>query len=415
MAAISTPVIAVIGAGPAGLMAAEQMANAGINVQVFDAMPTAARKFLMAGVGGMNITHAEALPRFLTRYADKESILTPFIQAFTPADLRNWIHDLGIETFVGSSNRVFPKEMKAAPLLRRWLERLRQHNVQFFMRHRWLGWADNGELLFEHQGEHTCFKADAVVLALGGASWPQLGSTGCWQSVLQAKNIQINPLVPSNCGFITAWSEVLRQQHSGKAIKNALFSCSDIHGNTWQQKGECVLTDYGIEGGAIYALSAALRDVIQQEGIAQLHIDFVPDKTVEQLSQQLLQADKSLSTSNVLRKKTPLSAAAIALLFEFHDKEQLRDRAYLAKAIKNLRIPLHACRPIAEVISSAGGIEFTELTDGLMLKKMPGVFCAGEMLDWEAPTGGYLLTACFATGVAAGKAATAYINALQTK
>lgn len=409
MSPSSKPVIAIIGAGPAGLIAAEQIANAGIEAHIFDSMPTAARKFLMAGVGGMNITHAEALPSFLGRYRERETELTPLINAFTPDDLRAWIHELGIETFVGSSDRVFPKEMKAAPLLRRWLERLRQQGVQFFMRHLWQGFNERGSAIFNVGDETLTKKYDAYVLAVGGASWPQLGSTGSWQQALSSYGVTIKPLLPSNCGFELNWSQVLRQTHAGKAIKGARFFCTDLDGQSLQTRGECVLTEYGIEGGAVYALSAPLRDGLLDKGSAFLHIDLAPEKTVAQIEAQLNSADKSLSTSNLLRKKVNLPAQATALLFEFFDKEKLRDKAYLARAIKDIPIPLTGLRPIAEVISTAGGIEFSELDNGLMLKKLPGVFCAGEMLDWEAPTGGYLLTACFATGKCAGFAASQYV------
>lgn len=401
------PRIAVIGAGPAGLMAAEQIQQAGFIVHVYDAMPSAARKFLMAGVGGMNITHAEPLPYFLQRY--KAAPLAAMIQSFPPQQLREWIHQRGITTFIGSSGRVFPLEMKAAPLLRRWLQALRQAGVEFFMRHQWQGWRDSQTLLFTTPEGEVQQTYDAIVLALGGASWPKLGSTGSWQPILAEKGIAIATLQPSNCGFKVTWSQYLLA-HAGHAIKNAHFSYRDASGHNHNQLGECMITAYGIEGGAIYALSAVLRDALLQGENPKLIIDFMPNTSEAVLIMQLSGASASLSTTNLLRKKTKLSATAIALLYECHDKHALRDIGYLAKAIKNTRITLHATQAIEEAISSAGGIVFDELDANLMLKKLPGVFCAGEMLDWEAPTGGYLLTGCFATGKWAGDAVVKWLH-----
>lgn len=407
-ASAETNTVAVIGAGPAGLMAAERLAQQGCKVHVFDVMPTAARKFLMAGVGGMNITHSEPLDTFISRY--QSDALAPFIHQFPPQQLRQWIHALGIETFVGSSGRVFPSAMKAAPLLRRWLQALREQGVVFFMRHQWLGFGENNTLFFQHGQQSLSKHYNTVVLALGGGSWPKLGSTGSWQAMLQQQGIAINPLKPANCGFHVDWSPVMQQNHAGKPIKNACFSLSGS--DKYTSHGECVITDYGIEGGAVYALSSALRNTLEQQKTALLCVDLLPYLSQQALVNKLGNIATSRSTTTLLRKKTGLSATAIALLYEYHPKEALRDVQLLAAAIKKTEIPLTGIRPLAEAISSAGGIPFHELNDELMLNKLPGVFCAGEMLDWDAPTGGYLLTACFATGKVAGDAAAAYCKAL---
>lgn len=399
--------VAVIGAGPAGLMAAEHIALHGFSVSVFDAMPSAARKFLMAGVGGMNITHSEAEEDFLSRYDQPR--IRELVATFNSADLRQWIHDLGIETFVGSSGRVFPKEMKAAPLLRRWLQRLRQQNVQFFMRHQWQGFAENGALIFTTPQEKFNTHFDAVVLALGGASWPKLGSTGTWVEYLQTANIPINPFIASNCGFTCPFSAKLRS-HAGSAIKSARFSVANQ-----SVLGEAMLTAYGIEGNAIYTLGANIRHAIKTQGKALLSIDLLPQIEQDALAERFADAKASLSTGQLLRKKTKLSAAAIALFFEAYqtEKERLRDAQFLAKALKNVPLELLSSQPIDEAISSAGGIDFSALTSDLMLNNIAGVFCAGEMLDWDAPTGGYLLTACFASGLQAGKGVVNYLQATE--
>ena len=388
--------IAIIGAGPSGLMAAEILVQHGHSVQVFDAMPSAARKFLMAGKGGMNITHAEPFEQFLNRYGEGRTKLEPLLRAFTPDNLRTWIHDLGIATFVGSSGRVFPTEMKAAPLLRAWLHRLRNSGVQFHMRHRWCGWSAAHQLKFSTKTGEVLFAAEAVVLALGGASWPQLGSDGNWVNLLSQHGIDIAPFRPSNCGFNVAWSEYFRENFAGSALKSISASFDNQH-----PRGEAIITKNGIEGGLIYALSAPLRDQIERTGEAILYLDLLPDWSTEKVTQAVQHPRGSRSLSSHLQSRLGLKGVKANLLREILGNEfQHVDK--LASAIKLLPLKLISPRPIAEAISSAGGIKFEELDKNLMLKKHPGIFCAGEMLDWEAPTGGYLLSACFASGRAAG-------------
>lgn len=385
--------VAVIGAGPAGLMAAEVLAQAGLQVDVYDAMRSPGRKFLLAGIGGMNITHAEPFDNFVSRYADRAEIMQSFLQQFGADALREWIHELGVETFVGTSGRVFPMEMKAAPLLRRWLHRLREQGVKFHMRHRWLGWKGDA-LIFAAAESKKTVKADAVVLALGGASWPQLGSDGSWFSLLAERKIHLSPLQPSNCGFDVGWSDFLAEKFAGEPLKNIA-----VDGKT----GECVITANGIEGGLVYALSANLREVINQNGSAILSVDLVPGRSEKQLVQSLEKPRGKQSLSSHLRKTVGIDGVKAALLREYFDDEVFADYEKLAAAIKAVPVTLVATRPLPEAISTAGGVTFESLDKSLMLHDVPGVFCAGEMLDWEAPTGGYLLTGCFATGRAAGK------------
>ncbi|MFH2135019.1 MAG: TIGR03862 family flavoprotein [Pseudomonadota bacterium] len=388
---------AVIGAGPAGLMAAEVLSQRGLQVDVYDAMPTAARKFLMAGKGGMNITHAEPFEDFLTRYGTRRAQIEPLLNVFPPQALREWIHGLGIETFVGTSGRVFPKEMKAAPLLRAWLHRLREQGVRFHMRHRWLGWDAAGALRFATvDGEHS-LAADAVVLALGGASWPQLGSDGAWTALLEQRGLTIAPLRPSNCGFEIAWSDHFRQRYAGQPLKSVVATFGDV-----RKQGECLIDAHGIEGGLIYALSAALRDEIEAHGHATLHLDLLPDWTLERIEKEVNHPRGSRSLSSHLQSRLGVKGAKANLLREVLSAEQMNDMTLLAKTIKRLPLRLTATRPLAEAISTAGGVRFEDVNENLMLTQLPGVFVAGEMLDWEAPTGGYLLTACFASGHAAG-------------
>ncbi|MDD2930009.1 MAG: TIGR03862 family flavoprotein [Sideroxydans sp.] len=388
---------AVIGAGPTGLMAAEVLAQQGVQVDVYDAMPSAARKFLMAGKGGMNITHAEPFEDFLSRYGARREQIAPLLQAFPPQALRDWIHGLGVETFVGTSGRVFPKEMKAAPLLRAWLHRLREQGVHFHMRHRWLGWHAQDALRFSTpEGEHN-IEAEAVVLALGGASWPQLGSDGAWTTILQQRGIAIAPLRPSNCGFEIAWSDHFRQHYAGEPLKSVVAEFGGL-----RKQGECMIDAHGIEGGLIYALSAALRDEIEANGHATLHLDLLPDWTLARIEKEVKHPRGSRSLSSHLQSRLGLKGAKANLLREVLSAEQMHDATLLAQTIKKLPLRLLATRPLSEAISTAGGVMFEELDANLMLRKLPGVFVAGEMLDWEAPTGGYLLSACFASGFCAG-------------
>ncbi|RJX33310.1 MAG: TIGR03862 family flavoprotein [Oxalobacter sp.] len=394
--------VTIIGGGPAGLMAGEVLSNAGIQVDLFDAMPTVGRKFLMAGKGGMNITHAEPFNQFLSRYGERQPELAPILTAFGPDHLRAWCDELGIETFIGSSNRVFPKDMKAAPLLRSWLPRLRERGVRFHMRHRWTGWDTNGALRFiTADGERTV-SADATLLALGGGSWPQLGSDGTWIAQLAEKNIPVAPLKPANCGFDIAWSEHLRTRFAGQPLKTIAISFTDLQGVKHHRHGECVITEHGIEGGLIYALSALLRDTIAAQGSATILIDLLPSHDLQRVIAEASHPRGSRSMSSHLQSRLNLRGAKAALLHECASKEALTDPAQLAHAIKALPLRLIATRPLVEAISSAGGVMFEALDDNLMVRTHPGLFCAGEMLDWEAPTGGYLITACLATGRAAG-------------
>ncbi len=390
--------VAIIGGGPAGLMAAETLLHKDIRIEIYDAMPSVGRKFLMAGKGGMNITHAEPFNDFLSRYGSQRKKLEPLLNAFTPNNLRDWIHSLGIETFVGSSGRVFPKEMKAAPLLRAWLHRLREAGVHFHVRHRWLGWDKDGALIFETPHGESSVKVDAVVLALGGGSWPQLGSDAKWIPLLNQCDIEIAPLRPSNCGFNIAWSTYFKEHFVGEPLK----SVSATFGNSSKQ-GECLITENGIEGGLVYALSTALRDEIESKGSATLLLDLLPDWSAQQVSTEVQHPRGSRSLSSHLQSRLKLHGVKANLLREVLGAEGFTNPALLATSIKALPLTLTSPRPLSEAISSAGGVKFETLNEHLMLYKLPGVFCAGEMLDWEAPTGGYLLSACFASGKAAGK------------
>ena len=404
--------IAIIGAGPAGLMAAEQLAQAGLAVTVFDAMPSVGRKFLLAGIGGMNITHSENLPDFISRYGDAAGQVGAWLKRFSPDDLRAWIHSLGIETFVGSSGRVFPKEMKAAPLLRAWLHRLRTLGVQFAPRHRWLGFAESEQglrLRFASADGERQNDCDAVVLALGGASWPKLGSDGGWQTLLESHGVAIAPLRPANCGFDIGWSPIFSEKFAGEPLKPVIADFTDLRGQHWHKQGEAMITATGIEGGLIYAISAPLRDAIEQTGSATLTLDLLPGRDEARLLADLNKPRGSKSLAAHLQSRAGISGVRAGLLREVLSKEQMNDMALAVKTLKALPLKLIATRPIAEVISSAGGVRFDAMTEQLMLKKLPGVFCAGEMLDWEAPTGGYLLTACFASGRVAAQGVLDYL------
>jgi uncharacterized flavoprotein (TIGR03862 family) len=398
--------VAVIGAGPAGLMAAEAAIATGAQVDVFDAMPSAGRKFLLAGKGGMNITHSEALDTFLTRYGERRQELTPVIRSFDPDALRAWISDLGIDTFVGTSGRVFPKEMKAAPLLRAWLHRLRSSNVRFHMRHRWLGWNESGGLRFETPEDEFVVDSGATVLALGGASWPKLGSDGAWLPVLAQHGVDMAQLKPSNCGFNVEWSAHFRERFAGQPLKSiaGAVDCGDGGPPEWR-RGEALIKGEGIEGGLIYALSAGLRNAIERNGTVTLLLDLAPEKSMERLKEEISHPRGSRSLSSHLQSRAGIQGVKMGLLREVLSKEEFSDPTRLAAAVKSVRVKLVSPRPIEEAISSAGGIRFAAINDKLMLKCLPGVFCAGEMLDWEAPTGGYLLTACFASGRVAGRSA----------
>jgi uncharacterized flavoprotein (TIGR03862 family) len=413
---IQSPQVAIIGGGPAGLMAAEVIAEAGYSVSLYDAMPSVGRKFLLAGVGGMNITHSELAQKFLTRYGQAAPALKPYLERFSPDQLRSWIHGLGIDTFVGSSGRVFPTDMKAAPLLRAWLHRLRSLGVQIHPRHRWHGWCGENQLLVEDNKGAISEKFIApqvTLLALGGASWQRLGSDGAWVDMLREKNIAVANLQPSNCGFDITWSDHLKGEFSGAPLQTICLSVTDLYGQRHFVRGEAMIAGTGIEGTSVYALSSVLRELIAERGSAELVMDLMPDSSLEKLNGLLAKPRGKNSMSNFLRKQLNLPPVKFALLRELTSADVWQDHFLLAQAIKHLPLQLNACRPIDEAISSAGGVLFDELDNHLMLKKFPGVFCAGEMLDWEAPTGGYLLTACFATGRAAGEGVVNYLRSRQ--
>ncbi|MEE9677655.1 TIGR03862 family flavoprotein [Pseudomonas moraviensis] len=391
--------VAIIGGGPAGLMAAEVLSQAGIRVDVYDGMPSVGRKFLLAGVGGMNITHSEAYPAFLSRYAERAPQIAPLLRAFDADALCQWIHDLGIETFVGSSGRVFPTDMKAAPLLRAWLKRLRDSGVVIHTRHRWLGWHANGAMRIASPQGEISVNPDATLLALGGGSWSRLGSDGAWMLPLEQRGVDLAPLQPSNCGFeVQAWSELMVSKFAGAPLKNIAIGLND----DIPRLGECVITATGIEGSLIYALSAPIREEINRYGATVIHIDLLPGRPVDKLQAALSKPRGSRSMAKHLHSQVGIDGVKAALLRELTDAETFADPALLARAIKALPLTLVKTRPLDEAISSAGGVRFEAMDERLMLKALPGVFCAGEMLDWEAPTGGYLLTGCFASGRAAG-------------
>ncbi len=404
--------VAIIGGGPAGLMAAEVLAAGGAQVEVFDAMPSVARKFLMAGKGGMNITHSEPFEAFLARYGERRPHMEPLLAAFGPDALRDWIHGLGIDTFIGSSGRVFPTDMKAAPLLRAWLHRLRQAGVVFHVRHRWLGWNGDSPVFATPEGEITR-TFDGTILALGGGSWKKLGSDGTWVPLLVARGVVVAPLKPANCGFDSAgWTEHFREKHAGEPVKPVVATVTDVHGIEHRRQGEFVITAGGVEGGLIYALSSPLRECIAATGEGQLTLDLLPDLDTQRVQTEVAHPRGARSLSSHLQSRLGLKGVKMGLLHEILTKEEFNDPARLAAAIKKLPVRLISPRPIDEAISSAGGVPFEALDAGLMLKALPGIFCAGEMLDWEAPTGGYLLTACFASGRAAGLGVLNWLNTL---
>jgi uncharacterized flavoprotein (TIGR03862 family) len=404
--------IAIIGAGPAGLMAAEVLAQGGAHVTVHDAMASVGRKFLMAGRGGLNLTHSEALPAFLARYGAAAPQLASVITAFPPDRLRRWCEELGQPTFIGSSGRVFPQAFKASPLLRAWLRRLDSMGVQFALRHRWTGWEQDGNLSFQAPDGKRVVEAAATVLALGGASWPRLGSDGAWVASLAAKGVTISPLRPANCGFTVAWSEIFRDRFEGHPLKGVALSLGPH-----SVRGEAVITRAGLEGGAVYALSADLREAIASSGQAALHIALRPDLEMNDLVARLSLPRGKQSFSNWLRKTANLSPAAIGLLQEAAIASGASLSSFspenLAVLINAVPVQLNGVAPIARAISTAGGLSFDEIDSDFMIRRLPGVFAAGEMLDWEAPTGGYLLQASFATGAAAGRGALKWFNKME--
>jgi uncharacterized flavoprotein (TIGR03862 family) len=405
--------VAIVGGGPAGLMAAQVLTQAGHAVHLFDAMPSVGRKFLLAGKGGLNLTHSEDADRFAGRYGARRAVIEQLLKDFNASDMRTWALDLGVETIIGTSGRVFPTDMKAAPLLRTWLQQLRRPGrVQFHMRHRWLGWNDAGALLFEGPQGEMAVKARAVVLALGGGSWARLGSNGAWVPLLAAKGIAVAPLLPANCGFDVqgGWSPFFNAKFAGQPFKSVAINFTSSQGQGFSRKGEFVATQTGVEGSLIYAASALLRDEIVRHGRATLQLDLLPDMPLEKVLAEVSHPRGSRSLSSHLKSRLHLDGIKSAILHELLAKEAIADPVQLANAIKALPIQLQAARPIDEAISSAGGVLFEVLNNELMLEQMPGVFCAGEMLDWEAPTGGYLLQATMASGVRAAQGVIKFLN-----
>jgi uncharacterized flavoprotein (TIGR03862 family) len=406
--------VIVIGGGPAGLMAAEVISARGVKVDVFDSMPSLGRKFLMAGKSGLNITHSEPFEQFISRYGKRQAEIEPMLKRFGPDMLRQWVHGLGIETFVGTSGRVFPVGMKASPLLRAWLRRLTDSGVTFHLRHKWTGFLSNApaavpggmEINFESPDGEKIVAADAVMLALGGGSWSRLGSDGAWVPWLEQAGAQVEPLKPSNCGFDVDWSPHFRERFDGHPVKSVVLSFG-----SFRQQGEFIVTQEGVEGGLIYTASAWLRDEIEARGQAVMLLDLAPDRTYEWLVERLSKPRGARTMASHLEKMVGIKGVKAGLLREFAAREDFMDPERLAHFIKNLPVPLVATRPLDEAISSAGGVAFESLNEDLMLRSVPGVFCAGEMLDWEAPTGGYLLTACFASGFVAGHGVVRWLDA----
>lgn len=419
--------VMVVGGGPAGLMAAEVLSGAGVAVHLYDAMPSVGRKFLLAGKGGLNLTHSEPFDSFASRYGARRAQVETLLRDFGPTQVRAWALELGVDTFVGTSGRVFPVDMKAAPLLRAWLHRLRHPpagvGVQFHMRHRWTGGsverseaAQGLSLGFDSPQGQVQGQADAVLLALGGGSWARLGSDGAWQPWLQALGVAVAPLLPANCGFDVqgGWSAHFSSRFAGQPFKSVALSFTTSQGVRFARKGEFVATATGVEGSLIYAASSLLRDQILAQGTATFDLDMLPDLSPERVLAEVRHPRGSRSLSSHLKSRLGIEGIKAAMLHELLTKDQLHDPLQLATALKNLPITLAAARPIDEAISSAGGVRFEAMNQDLMLTQWPGVFCAGEMLDWEAPTGGYLLTACLASGRRAGQGVLAYLGAMQT-
>ncbi|WP_334132450.1 TIGR03862 family flavoprotein [Silanimonas lenta] len=405
------PGIAILGGGPAGLMAAEAARARGVEVDLFEAKPSVGRKFLIAGRGGLNLTHGEARPGFDARYSRGTAQVSRWLDGFDAGALRAWARGLGIDTFVGSSGRVFPTDMKAAPLLRAWVARLREQGVRLHMRHRWHGFDSEGRALLETPAGERRLEARAVVLALGGGSWPQLGSDGAWLPWLAARGVAVRPLEASNCGFAVPWTPFFAERFAGAPLKPVRAHWQAADGQPRQRQGECVVSEYGLEGSLLYAIGADLREALRNTGRAGLALDLLPATPEAVVLEALSRERRGRSLSEVLRRRLRLEGVKAALLREWLPAAALADPARLAAAIKRLPIPLGAPRPVAEAISSAGGIALEALDDDLALRALPGWFACGEMLDWDAPTGGYLLTACFASGRLAGEAAAAHAAA----
>jgi len=406
--------VIIIGGGPSGLMAAERASDFGAGVDLFDAMPSVGRKFLLAGKSGLNLSHAEPKEPFLGRYSQKRTYLEPHVEAFDATAIRSWAQSLGIDTFIGSSQKIFPTSFKGAPLLRAWLKRLSERDVVIHRRHRWLGWNPDGALLFETPEGPITVRSNTIILALGGGSWSRLGSDGAWIPWLRTRGLSIQDLKPSNSGFECHWTPYFSDRFKGHPIKAASLSFKDLEGLTHSDRGEFVITRHGVEGSLIYKFSAQLRDVIEARGSVEVQLDLAPDRTAEQLYAALNSNRKGLSLSNRLKRALGSEGVKPNLVRECLDETTLRDHYRLAAALKHVPLTLHQARPLNEAISSAGGVDFAELDHQLMVKRIPGLFCSGEMLDWEAPTGGYLLTACLATGRTAGESAAKWLTAIQS-
>jgi uncharacterized flavoprotein (TIGR03862 family) len=397
--------VIVVGGGPAGLMAAEVARAAGAEVDLYDRMGSVGRKFLIAGKGGLNLTHSDPFEAFVARYGERAREVGRWLARFDAPALREWAKGLGVETFVGSSGRVFPADLKAAPLLRGWLRRLRASGVRFHVNQRWLGWDPSGAVRFEHEGGETRVRADAVVLALGGGSWPVLGSDGRWADVLAARGVALAPLLPANSGFDVAWSAHFAARHAGAPVKPVVIHWRGEDGSELRRQGEFVVSAAGVEGSLVYALGAPLREAIARHGSTTIRLDLVPGRDAARLVRELAQPRGSRSFGEHLRRRAGIDGVKAGLLYEALPKQHWQDPERLAAALKSLPLTLLRPRPLEEAISTAGGVRFEALDEALMLRALPGVFVAGEMIDWEAPTGGYLLTACFASGVVAGEGA----------
>ncbi|HUH86860.1 MAG TPA: TIGR03862 family flavoprotein [Pusillimonas sp.] len=406
-----SPTVAIIGGGPAGLTAAEALTHAGVQVAVYDAMPSVGRKFLLAGRGGLNLTHSEPADEFRSRFGNRKAVVSAWLDQWDADALRQWARDLGIDTFIGSSGRVFPTEMKAAPLLRAWLRSLRSAGVEIHTRHVWRGWDGEGALTFDTPQGTATARPDAVVLALGGASWPRLGSDGAWQALLEARGVAVAPLLPANCGIRCNWSGYFSDRFAGQPLKNIAIA---PQGEFEMRRGECMVTADGLEGGLIYAWSANLRETLLSNGTATLYVDLLPDRPLKQVLTEVARPRGARSWSSHLSSRLGLKGVKTALLHECLPDTAFDEPNALAAGIKRLPIYLNGLSPLAESISTAGGVQFDGLDENLMLQALPGVFCAGEMLDWEAPTGGYLLTACFASGRAAGRGVLAWLRSTRT-
>jgi uncharacterized flavoprotein (TIGR03862 family) len=398
-----SPRVAVIGGGPAGLMAAETLRAAGLQVDLYEAKGSPGRKFLIAGKGGLNLTHSDPRDLFATRYRERAPQVAQWLADFDADALRQWALGFGVETYVGSSGRVFPSDRKAAPLLRGWVRRLKESGVRFHVNHRWTGWSEDGALCFATANDELKTQPAATVLAMGGGSWPELGSDGAWVAPMLAAGVEIAPLQPANCGFDIDWTPFFAQRHAGAPLKPVIAHWQDLHGEPRQLQGECVVTATGIEGSLIYALAADLRETLNRDGSATLWLDLIPGRDEARLCEELGRARNGRSFGDHLRRQTGLSGAKAALVFELLGKEAGADVVQVARTLKRLPLRLQRPRPMAETISTAGGVRLEAMDEQLMLQQHPGTFCAGEMLDWEAPTGGYLLTACYASGLRAAR------------